>query len=364
MARREILHAVNEAAKEASEAGRILQAHQQAEELSRAAKKIEGAQEKPPGSERHVEPTPEKNPRKKLMDELAERDMERRGVKEEDETPEPAKVAAPAAPVEAAAPVPEVVPPVASEPIKTVRVKVDGQEFDAPLAEVEEAGGVSAYQRIKAADNRLQKANETLAQTRQTQAAIAEWIQKNQTQKEPPVTDAAFIASKIDTVRFGTPEESAAAMQEILARSTPKYEPDQLVARAVSAINQDQAERRFVDEFSDVVKVPLLLKLTIQLKNERLAQLKAPPPDWGEWYRTIGNEVRGAIGRQSQPASASPESAAPSGTTSAPDKEARKASIVNLPTAAARAALPEADKPESRDDLLNWARKTRGQPIG
>ena len=81
-----------------------------------------------------------------------------------------------------------------------------------------------------------------------------------------------------------------------------------------------------------------------------------------KFYRTIGNEVRSVVGRSSQPAKATVE--APVGNTSQTDKEPRKASIVNLPTASTRAAVKEDPKPETREDILNDMRKRRGLPIG
>lgn len=257
-------------------------------------------------------------------------------------------------------PAPETPVVVTPEPPKTVKVKVDGVEFDAPASEVEEVGGVRAYQLMKANENRLAKTNEVLQQTRQLQAQLAKMAEAA-LPKPATVTDAEFIQEKMDVIRFGNPQESAAAMQEVLARNRPNLDQNQIVTRAITAMQQQAAEQAFVSEFQDVVTNPLLLKLTIQLKNERLSQLKHIP-DWPMFYRSIGNEIRGAIGRQSQPATL--QQNAPAGAPSQPDKEARKASIVNLPTAAARAALPEATKPETREDILNEMRKKRGLPTG
>lgn len=257
-------------------------------------------------------------------------------------------------------PTPEPTSVVTPEPPKTVKVKVDGVEFDAPASEVEEVGGVRAYQLMKANENRLAKTNEVLQQTRQLQAQLARMAEAA-IPKPATVTDAEFIAEKMDIIRFGTPQESAAAMQEVLTRNRPNIDPNQIVTRAITAMQQQAAEQSFATEFQDIVTNPLLLKLTIQLKNERLSQLKQIP-DWTVFYRSIGNEIRGAIGRQSQPATLTQN--APAGAPSQPDKEARKASIVNLPTAAARAALPEATKPETREDILNEMRKKRGLPTG
>jgi hypothetical protein len=96
-----------------------------------------------------------------------------------------------------------------------------------------------------------------------------------------------------------------------------------------------------------------------QHQQERPGQ----PIDWQKFYSTIAHEVRGAFGRQSQPAAqpAAPTGGNPSQPVS--EKEARKASITTLPTAAARATPPAEEKPETREESLNRMRKARGQPV-
>lgn len=356
------------AAQAASEAGRVLQsvkAEQSVEpQVVDEHVKPEIVRERPP---------PRDEPRRQAMDELVEKDLERRGIKEpkpeavipdnpppptpeqmleggkfSEPTPEPVQDEAPA----------EVVP----EPIKTVRVKVDGDEFDVPQEEVDEAGGVKSYQILKASENRLRKANDTLAKA---QAQFAEWANKQTAQPVP--TEDEFIASKIDAIRFGTPEESAAALREVM--QIQKVDPQQIIEQATDRIRHDSAVAKFDSEFSDISANPLLLKLTVALRQERLQQVQQAyqtgqlkgPLDWNKFYSTIGNEVRSVIGRQSQPTT-TPNA---TGNPSQSEKEARKASIVNLPTAAAsRAVAPEAPKQESREDTLNLMRKSRGIPTG
>jgi hypothetical protein len=314
------------------------------------------------------------------MEEIVNRHMKTEGIvddtakddgdspSKEPETPEPSVAAAPEqpkletpaqpTPTQAAQPVPEPPKP------ETVKVKVDGQEFDVPKADVEAAGGITAYQKDRAAENRLKKANETLAETRRTQAALAKWLEQQQVATAKPAapvqSDDEFIQNRIQLINFGTPEEQRQAAQELRSKLNPQLDQNAIIRQTLIAVQQDAAERQFVNEFSDVVHNPLLLKLIIQMKSERLAQLKDAPPDWSMFYRTIGNEVRGAIGRQSQPAQ--PSTTSP--TSPVVDKEARKADIVNLPTAAARAELPKEEKPESREDILNQMRKARGFKTG
>lgn len=234
-----------------------------------------------------------------------------------------------------------------------VKVKVDGEEFEVPQEEIDAAGSVAAYQRERAAENRLKRANETLAESRKVQAQIAQWMEQN-TKKEPVETDDQFIVSRMETLRFGTQEEAAVAMKEILARTNKPVDANVITTVAVNRIREDAAIDTFKREFSDVIANPLLLKLASTLEQEKKAQLKKVP-DWNEFYRSIGNEIRSVVGKPNQQS----ETKEGEGKTSQ-SKEERKSSIVNLPTAGSRAAVPEATKPETREDVLNEMRKARG----
>lgn len=256
-------------------------------------------------------------------------------------------------------------------PVETVRVKVDGQESDVPKADVEAAGGVTAYQREKASENRLAQANQALAEAKRIRDQMADWVQKQQKPPEPVITDDEFIQSKMDVIRFGTPEEGARALVEIQNRGRP--DPMAIVSQATAEMQHKMAEAQFRRDFADLYANPLLADLVAVQVQKQLAPLyqngradwaKLSQVDFPKFYANIGNQVRSVIGRPHQPAgtaTAAPTSAAtaPSPTSSVSAKEARKADIVNLPTAAARAALPEDPKPETREQALERMRLSR-----
>jgi hypothetical protein len=164
-------------------------------------------------------------------------------------------------------------------------------------------------------------------------------------------------------------------LQEILARAVPQpLNAEAVRAGAVMDIRRQTAVEGFREEFADVAANPALMTFASALENAKLAQIAragtlndpraAQQFDWKQFYRMIGNEVRGATARPSQPPSSPaaviPTPSHPSGPS---EKEARKASIVNLPTAAAaRAEPPKEDKPETREETLNSMRKKRGLP--
>lgn len=247
--------------------------------------------------------------------------------------------------------------PAEPEAPKLVKVKVDGEEFEVPQEEVEAAGGVAVYQREKAAENRLRRANETLSEAKKVQQQIAQMMEQS-LPKQPTETDDQFIAARVEAIRFGTQEEASVALQEILSRTNKQVDPNVITMIAVNKIREDEGINAFKREFADIASNPLLLDLASSMEAKR-KQALTQMPDWTEFYRSIGNEIRSVIGRPNQPASTPAD-----GKTSQPDKEERKSSIVNLPTAASRAAPPEAQKPETREDVLNEMRKARGIQIG
>ena len=377
--------AAESAAAEASQAARVLQ--QRAQE-SRSARqetlhlptKAEASPEPSPepsddGESRKDQPPPRQIKRgDPVRDGIMEDIRRARGEPQEDEHPaEPAAPEPVAAPQQTVATEPAVEPAApAQEAPKLVKVKVDGVESEVPEADVEAAGGLKSYQLQKAGENRLAKVNEALEQTRQTQAAILRMAQQQQQPAAPQQTPDEFLRAKMDAIRFGTPEEGAAAFQEAIARLNPRIDQNQIIAQATLSMKRDMAVQAYQREFQDVLANPMFKKLSDILEREalsayvqngqadwgRLGQL-----DWGNFYTTIGTQIRGAVPRQSQPPAPTQQTAGHTSPVPS-DKEARKASIVEPPkAAAARATLPEEPKPETREESLNAMRRSRGLPV-
>ncbi len=367
--------AAERAAAEASEAARVLQQRGQEAKSEQATEPADHA-----AAERKPEPSVDsgrmdtllKNrPHTRAMEELVQSRQASEPQPEPAAEPEPEQkkdepALEPA--TEAAATEDDLAEP--AEPT-LVKAKVDGQEYEVPQEEIDAAGGLKAWQREKAAENRLTKAKEALEETRKVQAQVAEFLMRQAPQgtpNKPEPTDDQFIAERIDKIRFGTPEESAAAMREVLSRGQQKIDPNAIVRQATEEFRHQQAVESFDKEFQDISANPLLLRLAVALRNERIPQLpKGQAVDWSGFYRKIGNEIRAVTGRQSQP---TPQSGKTQGNTSlaASDKEARKASIVNLPAGSARAELPKEDKPgtpeEQRKQAIADMRKSRGLSVG
>jgi hypothetical protein len=303
----------------------------------------------------------------------------RRSRGETVETPEPAKVEKPEAPQVAKEEPTETVATetpveVNAETPALVKVKVDGEEFEVPQADVDEAGGVTAFQKQRAADNRLKKAQEALSEAKAREAAILALAQRQQAPAAPQahqVSATEFIQQKMDSIRFGTPEEGAAAMQEILSQN--RVDPNAVTAQAISAMMHHTAVNQFDRDYADVMKLPLGPDLVVALRTKRIQEAQAQGrqiADWNEFYSTIGKEVRNALGKSSQlpgiTQNAATTAASPTGNPSTvSDKVSKKETIVNPQTAAARAVLPTEDtKPETRAEQLSRMRKARGLPVG
>ena len=356
--------AAEKAAMQASEAGRVLQAQRQETEPQ-----VEQS-EKPDGDR----PPLRNEPRRQAMDEVLQRDLETKqkdmaqlGVQPEPEVkPEPQ----PEVKVEPE-PQSESIKEVQLDPVEQpvvpaemVTVKVDGEEFQVSKADIDEAGGVSAYRKERALENRLRKANEAVGETRKTQAALMEFLQRQLQPQQPQMSVDDFLKTKVDVVRYGTPEESAAALREVVEKLMPRVDPNAITQNATMKMQQTLAVQKFREEFQDVVGNPMLLKLATTLENERLSEMYRAgqlPTDWSTFYRQLGNELRPFV-KQSQPDKA--QTATPSTPSPVADKEARKASIVTLPTASARAELPKEPKPETREETLNDMRRARGFKTG
>src|SRR5258706_12027070 len=111
-----------------------------------------------------------------------------------------------------------------------VKVRVDGEDFNVSQEEIAQAGGVKNFQIQRASENRLRQANEALAEIRKLQQGSRE------TAKE--ATDD-LLKKEIETLRWGTPEESAAALKRILTYQTKPVDQNMIVEMAADRIRHD-----------------------------------------------------------------------------------------------------------------------------
>lgn len=310
-------------------------------------------------------PAPRNDDRHNALDEILEARKEQ--LKPPEPTFEPDPNVSKEEPVEAAAtdPVAEATPEVATEPEppKMVTLTVDGESIQVAQTEVDAEGGVAAAQIKRAGEKRLKAAQDALAEARRTQAMMEQMFrQQVQAQTPPQKTRQELIAEMMPKIQYGTPEEAAGALDQLLAsqRVDPQQIQAQATQQAVFRVMQHNAAAQFKKEFGDLMADPMLARFIAIEENERLS--KGIPQDFDQFYRSLGNDFRTKFGRQNQPATGATTE---DGKTSQPSaKEARKASIVNLPTTGSRATVSEEPKPKTREEILNEAKKARGFQIG
>lgn len=332
-------------------------------EREEAAMAAAAAAESAAESSPDVDPTPDEPVMPKVDHSARQEALEALRRKPEDmdeyirqETEEPAPE-----PVAESEPVAEAQPEAPAAP-EMVTVKIDGEESQVPKADVDALGGVAAYQIHKAAEKRLAQAakeKHDLAQMLEQAKAL---IAQNQP-KEPVKPPAEILKEKVQQIQFGTPDEAAQALQDILASNTQRVDPNQIVAQAITQMQQNMAAQQFAQRNQDLIQNPVLAKLAVMLEHDKLS--KSRPTDWNRFYSDLETELRNAVGKPvttPQPSVPTPQDGQPTSDRDA--KLSRKDNIVNLPTASARVAAPEEEKPLTREDRINLLRKARGQPVG
>jgi hypothetical protein len=268
-----------------------------------------------------------------------------------DAAPAPEPVAAAPEPTPEPAPAPE------AEPApELVEVNIYGQRFQVPKVDVDAAGGKTAYQQMKASEYLFQK-------TKESERKAAEMLAQVEQRAVPPPAPVRplmdVVKEQMPKIQFGTPDEAAEAWAAI-ENAKGTVDPARIKQEAIQEFFQQSAAQAFIQRNGDVLNDHVNQTLAVLLENSMIRQ-QGRPRDWGQFYSSLEANLRNRLGR---PTIAAPSVASPSQPTSGlADKEARKASIVALPTAATRAAAPEAEKPLTRDDILARARKARGQPV-
>jgi len=184
-------------------------------------------------------------------------------------------------------------------------VKVDGETFQVSKKEVDEAGGISAYQKEKAASNRLREA---AAERQQVTAERARLQQEREEFERTKVTnqssstannenqpsddsDADDVDSKELAAQLYSGDEdlAAQAIEKLLKGrgkpatpgNTNSITNEQLVSQATAQaewnIEKKQANEEFAKEYGDINEKPMLR----QAANEETKRLAREHPDWG-----------------------------------------------------------------------------------
>jgi hypothetical protein len=356
---------VSEPVNPASEAGRVLRAQR------------DKPVEKPAEA---VTPRHEQNPRNKIYAEL----VESRKTEEvaEDKQPEPTPEPTPEP--DAVAPAsPPVDPPPSTEPVAaapTVKVKVFGEEMDVPQSEVDEAGGVVAYQKQRAADVQFKKANEVMEQARKEREQLMQFYAQHFKAQQPQVTPQQAAARKAELVEqmvYGDTQQKLAAYEELnKLNSGQQFDPQQFKQSLKVELAIQSSADKFKSEFADLISNPDILALATIKERQMLDKYNMSnlPASFDTEYRKIGNELRALVGRPTQPAAEAsntttgqtiPATASPQGTPTSAKEERKASNIVSLPQASARATPKEKEEltpDQARNKALRDMRRARGQP--
>ena len=222
-----------------------------------------------------------------------------------------------------------------------ITVKVDGQERQVPKSMILEAG-IKTVQKESAADRRLEEATKLL---REAQEAAKP--------KQPPlpVMDEVELAQRI---RMGNDQEAAEAMRVLVGRSSDAPTPEQIAAaveqRVIDQMTARQALQKVQDEYKDVFADPYLRQLAA-MEDARMLEAgdtRSYSERYSEIGKTLSKYVPGAKGGKAE-------------VTTSSDKQERKASITNLPSASVRQAAPEQPKAKTTAQIIEEMRARRGQ---
>lgn len=284
------------------------------------------------------------NPRETMFNELSERIENQRdqeiGLVAETPTEVPPETSEPKSEEE---PKEELDKEVTEEEPKPefLTVKIDGEEKQVLKTEVDEAGGLRAYQMEQAAAKRLQEAKSILKE-------IQEAKQKLLPSEEQKPKDAARMdpVELARTLQIGSPEEAAEAVR--LLQNQFKMEPQQITRMLDERIDFKSAVKEFETEFKDIFSDPYLMTIATTMENN--SRRDGDVRSYRDLYKEIGTNLRKWKDGMSRPATQE-------------DKKAKKATVTNLPAANARQVPEPEEKEETTEDILNAMRKIRGQVV-
>lgn len=334
-------------------------------------------------------PTPELNPRNRVMAEIAARSNKQADVDAQDaaETvddegnevePPPSTEeaasdqeaeAAPAetpAPAESPAAAAESTVPAAStvDPDAEYTIEIEGRPMKVKGAQIIDAGR-RTLQKETAADYRLQLATAALEEARRQAAAVQ---QAAPTAQAPaPITDIQLA----ELVQFGTKEQAAAAIAEIRRRDSSAVTAEGLqqfmTAQLPKVVDRQldfrEATRFVQNEYGDLLADPYLRQMFFW-KEDSLRKA-GDQRGYTDLYKAIGDDLRKHFNR---PKAGVQTSAAPTSQPAAPapTREQRQAVKAAAP-AAPRLASARLDggaglpKPKTREEIIEGMRRSRGQ---
>lgn len=256
-------------------------------------------------------------------------------------------------------------PPAETQPAKPkVKIKVDGQELEVDEEAVRDAG-IKALQKQSAADKRLEESarlkKEAEAEARRIlEDAKKQASQQNQDISSPPkqdgiagverLTDDHFI-NAVKAIQYGGEAEASKALKDLIAEAGKAGKSPELTLNEVGEYLEFREATKWAhDEYKDILGDPKL-KTLFSSEEKRLRAAGDMRP-YREVYKDIGDGLKEWL-KEKTPAPA-PQ---PKDQT----RHERKASVVVIPTAAARQPAPTQPKELSPSEVVDRMRKARHQ---
>jgi hypothetical protein len=221
-----------------------------------------------------------------------------------------------------------------------VKVKVEGNEYEVPKEQVDAEGGLEFYQKRAAANlifqrakQREDEANRILAEARQP--------------KQPPQSTEPQnpVAQLIETIRFETdPTKAAEAVKQLVAQTTLTQQ--QVMGLVHQQLEADRSIGKFKSDFPEIAKDPLLYKMAVDLENHARQSGNTEPNE--SLHQKIGKFL-------------SDKYIKPSGDMQ--EKKDKKATVINIPQAKAKAQAPEPPKEKTVQEIIADERRSRKQIV-
>jgi hypothetical protein len=246
---------------------------------------------------------------------------------------------------------------------KKIKIKVDGQEQEVDEEKVR-AAGIAALQKESAADRRLEEASRLFKEAKDAVAAVQGGVVQdpNKSGASLPqaggggadvLTDDAF-AKAVKAIQYGSEAEAGVVLKDLITKAARAGQPEQLTLdRVAEMLDFRDATRWAHDEYKDILGDPKL-KALFSTEEKRLRAAGDMRP-YRDVYKDIGDGLR-EWKKGLAPAPAQPDK----GTVRDTVRE-RKASIVTIPSAAARQPTAPQTKEPTPSETIDKMRAARRQ---
>lgn len=246
----------------------------------------------------------------------------------------------------------------AAAPVKTEKLKIDGQEQEVELDKIMDAGR-RALQKELAADKRLEEATQARAEAERLRQSVEETLAKLPKEEQPKKTDKEMVLAKdglrdiVKKIQYGSEDEAAEALAEYGTKMAAAGQPGRLTEAELNNILDLREAQRFVKtNYEDVMGDENLKSLFVTKVNQKLAAGDSRP--YQDICKDIGDEIRTWRGAPQK------QEPTPQGGSRAAVKE-RKTSIVQIPSASARQPAPTKPKEPSPSETIDKMRAARRQ---